>query len=135
MKENFDQFIGLPWKFNGRDKEGVDCVGLCAIVYNHFGWQQNWTDGKPIEEGWYETHPLRMLLYLRRNFIPTKDRNLLKFGDAILFTIGGESHLALYEKYGQFISILPPEKASYGGFSFRARLNQYESAVVSYYRR
>jgi cell wall-associated NlpC family hydrolase len=135
MKENFDQFIGIPWKFNGRDKEGLDCVGMCAYIYDYFGWKQTWTDGKPIEEGWYKTQPLRMLLWLRRNFIPTKDRNLLKTGDIILFKISGEHHLGIYEKYGQFLTIMPPSHREFGGTSFRARLNQYESAVVSYYRR
>ncbi|KAB2937398.1 NlpC/P60 family protein [Hyphomicrobium sp.] len=26
-------FVGLPWKEKGRDRTGIDCWGLCTLVY------------------------------------------------------------------------------------------------------
>jgi len=30
---NLDDFVGLPWLDRGRDRNGLDCWGLLAIVY------------------------------------------------------------------------------------------------------
>ncbi|MBE1208102.1 C40 family peptidase [Aminobacter carboxidus] len=30
---NLDDFVGLPWLDRGRDRSGVDCWGLLAMVY------------------------------------------------------------------------------------------------------
>jgi cell wall-associated NlpC family hydrolase len=26
-------FIGLPWREKGRDRDGIDCWGLCTLIY------------------------------------------------------------------------------------------------------
>lgn len=30
---NFDAFVGLPWRDKGRERDGLDCYGLVALVY------------------------------------------------------------------------------------------------------
>lgn len=33
MLGNMDEFVGLPWLERGRDRDGLDCWGLLALVF------------------------------------------------------------------------------------------------------
>ena len=33
----YDDLLGVNWKFNGRDKDGIDCWGLAIEVYKRNG--------------------------------------------------------------------------------------------------
>ena len=55
------ELVGIPYKHNGRDKDGFDCLGLVWYVYTQMGIPFPKGDGLPIEDDWYETDPDRYL--------------------------------------------------------------------------
>ena len=45
----YEEYIGLPYTFNGSDENGVDCLGLVRMFYRKHGWIDI-DDGLPIEK-------------------------------------------------------------------------------------
>ena len=105
MKIN--KFVGIKHKFNGRDFEGADCIGLCQLFYREHGYKQTWDDGAPIPSDW-QKYKYRLLLYLEKNFKATGDPSLLKYGDILLFDIDGDYHLGIYLEYGRILAMQVP---------------------------
>ena len=106
--EFVDQFNGKPFLFNGDTFEGMDCIGLCRLFYKLNGWKETFKDGKPVEQGWYNTEPNRLYRYLLANFDKTDDYRQLKYGDIVLFLIRGESHIGIYIPEGKILHNFPP---------------------------
>lgn len=104
---NIDRFIGIKHKFNGRDFDGADCIGLCQLFYRAFGYRQNWDDGKTIGADWRKQYD-RLFRYLEKNFRSTKNPRELRFGDAVLFDVDGDYHLGLYLEYGKVLAMQVP---------------------------
>jgi cell wall-associated NlpC family hydrolase len=106
--ENINKYIGIKHKFNGDTFDGADCIGLCRLFYREHGWPETFTDGRIIEHDWESKEPLRLLLYLRKYFDENKDISKLRFGDIVLFNIGGDSHLGIYLEYGKVLAMQAP---------------------------
>lgn len=106
--ENINKYIGIKHKFNGDTFDGADCIGLCRLFYREHGWPETFTDGRIIEHDWESKEPLRLLLYLRKYFDENKDISRLRFGDIVLFNIGGDSHLGIYLEYGKVLAMQAP---------------------------
>lgn len=101
--EDINKYIGIPYKFNGRTRDGCDCLGLCHLFYKEHGWI-TLDDGKPITKDWQEKDPKRLVRWFAKNFQVTRDPEELEFGDILLFDVGSEVHLALYLEYGRILS-------------------------------
>ena len=99
-----DQFVGIKHKFNGRARDGVDCVGLCQLFYKSHGYAQTWDDGKPIPADW-QKYKYR---HLRKHFERTDDKNALAYGDILLFDVDGDYHLGIYLEYGRILAMQVP---------------------------
>ena len=102
-----DHLVGITHKFNGRDFDGVDCIGLCQLFYRLHGYRQTWDDGKVIPRDW-QKYKYRLLLYLEHNFKPTDDPASLEYGDVILFDIDGDYHLGIMLEYNRILAMQVP---------------------------
>ena len=105
--KNINHLIGLRHKFNGRDRNGVDCIGLCQLFYREHGYRQSWGDGKPIPSDW-QKYKYRLLLYLSKHFTPTDDPEALTYGDVLLFDVDGDYHLGIFLEYGKILAMQVP---------------------------
>lgn len=111
-KQDLCKFVGIPFEFLGTTFNGVDCIGLCQLFLNQHGYDIEFRDGREINKDWYETEPLRLVIWLNRNFIKVKEINNLKYGDILLFEINGESHTGIYIDNMKILTILETFKKS-----------------------
>lgn len=111
-KQNIEKFVGLPFKFLGTDKTGVDCIGLCQYFLCSHGIEIEFRDGRPIEKDWFLTEPYRLIKWLFHNFDKVDNMYDLQYGDIVLFEINGESHTGIYIDNGKVLTILEVFKKS-----------------------
>ncbi len=80
------EWIGVPYKYGGNDKKGIDCSGLISKVYPAV----------------YNKQVPRVTVTLEKETIPVK-RNALKEGDLVFFKINtkdvGHAGIYLFENY------------------------------------
>lgn len=105
---NWNSYINIPWKFNGRDRDGCDCIGLCDLFYKEQNWQPRFDDGKEIEKGWYNTNPYRLVRFLEKNFDKVDSIDGLTPGSIVYARINGEGHVFIYVGYGKILQSFPP---------------------------
>lgn len=58
---NARRYLGLPFRHNGRDLNGVDCLGLMLLILKDAGIELPNDDGQPINPKWYNTEPERFI--------------------------------------------------------------------------
>jgi len=129
------KYIGIPWKFNGSDYDGCDCLGLLRIVAREQGWQEQFDDGKPIEKDWFKKEPLRLLRYLYRHFDKIDEVDQLREGDIIYFRINGEGHTGIWIGYGKFIEQFPVQHPMLKSSTHIQRFSKIKNHFICGFRR
>lgn len=123
-----NKYVGIPYKDNGRDLNGVDCWGLARYVYNKefnislpsFSFNYDGGDRERIEEliaqyreGWEEI---------------TQD---YKSGDLVLFRMMGyESHVGIITEYPYFLHAREKADSSIE----RLDTTQWKNRVIGVFR-
>lgn len=90
--ELIDSLVGVPWKEDGRDFAGVDCVGICDLFLRQSGIKTiapKRSDAKRMEP-----EALRKKIEEHAYIVPAGD--LLIKGDIMVFLIEKELHVAVY---------------------------------------
>lgn len=99
-------YVGLPWRFAGRSRDGIDCWGLLWLIYR---------DVLKIDVASYERETLdapereqiAALLTEDRNKSPWRHAEQEQQFDMVVFRRGGiESHVGIVVEPGRMIHIL-----------------------------
>ena len=108
---NFDKYIGLPYRHKGRDFDGVDCYGLCYLIFKNeiHTILPDFINIK-YSPDWYRTGKNFIL-----NELGTFDKNIwlkvnkpFKVYDGLIFYLSSKTianHCGLYIGNNKFIHI------------------------------
>ncbi len=59
IKKIADDLVGIPYKHNGRNKNGLDCWGLVYLFFKELGIELPKNDGEYVHQKWYKMDPDR----------------------------------------------------------------------------
>jgi lipoprotein Spr len=86
-------WVGVPWILRGRNREGVDCVGLCAVTAQALSIP--YTDDLRYGQYFNTAHMIDVLLETMAE-VP---RETAQTGDLFIMDVRGERmHTAFYDK-------------------------------------
>lgn len=90
---NYDRYIGLPYKENGRDESGIDCWGLARLFYKR-ELDIDLPSYAELYDGSYDVRVPQTIEHYKDNWTRT---DTPQTGDLCLFKIMGEpSHVGIY---------------------------------------
>jgi cell wall-associated NlpC family hydrolase len=101
---SYEDFTGIPFSFKGRDKRGVDCLGLVWLYLRSKGIHLPDTDGLPMEQDLQSDYLDRAIAALSRVCeavaYPEED-------DIILMKLpGGYTHLGVMVDDARMLHVL-----------------------------
>lgn len=122
------KYLGIPYKHNGRDKAGVDCLGLMLMVLRDAGIDLPNDDGRPIDPRWYDIDPERFIRGLEQ-YGRRIDVTELQPLDVVVFSFHGKPrHAGVMIDRSRFIHIRENQSVSI------ARLKRYSRYFYAAYR-
>lgn len=88
LKKEIEQWLGVPYKYGGTSKQGVDCSGFCGNVFKNV---YNLTLGRSAQDIYDQSKPI--------------NRNTIKEGDLVFFKINSSrvSHVGIYLSQNKFV--------------------------------
>lgn len=108
MKTAFDttKYMALPFKNKGRTMEGVDCWGLCLLVYkNEYG-----TELPSMEELYTKSNngkEVSAVVGFGKDHIEYIQKEMPEYGDLVIFNMkGNPCHVGIYIGFNRVLHIL-----------------------------
>jgi cell wall-associated NlpC family hydrolase len=88
LKKEIEQWLGVPYKYGGTTKQGVDCSGFCGNVFKNV---YNLSLGRSAQDIYDQSKPI--------------NRNTIKEGDLVFFKINSSrvSHVGIYLSQNRFV--------------------------------
>jgi len=104
--------VGIPWKEDGRDCNGTDCLGLMELYCRARGIEAR---APKIEEasGWSKEFISREII--EKNEVIAAGH--IKAGDMLIFNVDGEMHIALYLGYLRMLHARRDQKSKVSRFT------------------
>ena len=102
------QFLGIPYRHGGRDRKGLDCLGLVHLFYQELGIKVPDNDGQPYANDWYKKDPERLLRGLLQVGKPVNlPAEPLQPLDLVYFRMGGAiTHAGVMIDHRSFLHVL-----------------------------
>ncbi|HHY45603.1 MAG TPA: C40 family peptidase [Firmicutes bacterium] len=89
----FEDFIGIPFRFRGRGKDGIDCLGLVCAYQRYRGYYIPDGDGLPMEHDRQPDYMDRAMKSLSKYCVQVEE---VEPGDIILMRLpGGYTHMGV----------------------------------------
>lgn len=105
------EYVGIPFEHNGRDKSGIDCLGLIKLYLDDHGLDIPGTDDRAIAQDWHKREPSRFLQGLREYMVEVSGRPQ-KF-DVLLFKVKGKlRHTGVMISRNRFLHIRKGQRSS-----------------------
>lgn len=100
------EHVGIPYKHNGRGKDGIDCLGLIVSFYCRLGIELPDGDGEPIAADWWKRDPGRYFRGLMAVGRPAEGK--LRPLDLVYFALRGNivTHGGVMVDSQRFIHVL-----------------------------
>lgn len=88
LKKEVDQWLGVPYKYGGTTKQGVDCSGFCANVFRTV---YHISLGRSAQDIYEQSKPV--------------NRAAVREGDLVFFKINSQrvSHVGIYLSENKFV--------------------------------
>jgi len=99
-----EEFLGIPYQLNGRDRSGTDCLGLVIQYLWSIGRTPPDGDGQPIDADWRREAEPRIMAWLSQH---THRVTVPAPGDIAVFRLpGGTMHLGVMADAATILHIL-----------------------------
>lgn len=122
------KYIGIPYKHNGRNNAGVDCLGLMLLILKDVGIKLPNDDGEIIKRDWFNENPMRFIQGLEQ-YGEKIDITELQPLDVVVFCFQGiPRHAGVMVDRSHFIHIRENGRVSV------TRLKRYSRFFYAAYR-
>lgn len=131
LEEVINSLLGIPYKHNGRDENGLDCWGLVYLFFKKLAYKLPVDDGKKIDENWYKLDPGR---YYRELHKLGKEvgsyKRLIRF-DIPYFNLYKSviTHSGVMINKKEFIHVLNGRKVEISSFNKRFWRRKYKGGI------
>ena len=98
-----NRFIGIPFKMDGRDRNGIDCIGLVWKYLSDQGYQVELHPDCSSE--WMKKANFADWVELIKSYGEPITANQLNTNDIIYFAWKGEVHAGIYVGYNKYLHI------------------------------
>lgn len=98
-----NSFVGIPFKLGGRDKTGIDCIGLVWKYLYEQGYQVELHKDCTVE--WIKKAKFSEWKELVKSYGEPIEDNQLQENDIIYFAWKGEIHAGVYVGYNKYLHI------------------------------
>ena len=98
-----NKFIGITFKLGGRDRNGIDCIGLVWKYLHDQGYQVELD--KRCSAEWIKNAKFDEWVKLVKSYGEPIEVNQLQENDIIYFAWKGEIHAGVYIGYNKYLHI------------------------------
>ena len=117
--QRINRYIGIPFVEGGRDKIGIDCLGLVAKFLSDQGYEVELSPECTKE--WLDNNDFAAWVELVKSYGDPVEIDQLMENDIIYFAWKGEVHAGIYVGYNKYLHITKKSKSHLSRLSDSAK--------------